>query len=209
MKWTQLPLGMFQTNCYVLTNEYGEGLIIDPGDEAETVNRVLREANVQPLAILLTHAHLDHIGAVDLLREDWQLPVYIHSNESDWLYEPEKNGSLHFPDFEEIVLKPADVIIEKEQMLTIGHFTFSVFETPGHSPGSLSFYFENDKVIFSGDTLFYGSIGRTDLLGGVQEVLLQTIEEKLLTLSDETIVAPGHGYETTVQHEKETNPFLV
>ncbi|WEG14279.1 MBL fold metallo-hydrolase [Pullulanibacillus sp. KACC 23026] len=209
MKWTQIPLGVFQTNCYVLANESGEALIIDPGDEPEKVNKVIHHEGIKPLAILLTHAHLDHIGAVDVLRDEWKIPVYIHQEESDWLGEPEKNGSLYFEGVEPIKLKPADHVIKGETDRTIGGFRFFVFETPGHSPGSVSFYFADHHVVFSGDALFYGSIGRTDLYGGDAETLLSSIETKLLTLPEETVVAPGHGLETTIGHEKLTNPFLV
>lgn len=209
MQWTQLPLGTFQTNCYILWNESRESLIIDPGAEPEKVNNFLHEHGLNPMAILLTHAHLDHIGAVDVLREQWGIPVYVHDLEQDWLVDPEKNGSAHFPGFEEIRLKPADQLVKTEGELSIGTFFFSILETPGHSPGSLSFYFPKQSVVFSGDALFFGSIGRTDLLGGDFDTLLSSIKTKLLTLPDETKVCPGHGLETTVGHEKETNPFLL
>lgn len=209
MKWKQMPLGAFQTNCYIVWNESGETLVIDPGAEPEKIANYIIENRLKPLAILLTHAHLDHIGAVDVLREQWEIPVYVHELENDWLMDPEKNGSAHFPGFEEIRLKPADHLVNAEGSLSIGEFAFCMIETPGHSPGSISFYFPNHSVVFSGDALFFGSIGRTDLLGGDLGTLLSSIETKLLTLPDETAVCPGHGLETTVGHEKETNPFLL
>jgi glyoxylase-like metal-dependent hydrolase (beta-lactamase superfamily II) len=158
---------------------------------------------------LLTHAHLDHIGAVDDLRHHWHIPVYLHKEEEDWLMDPDKNGSSRFPAAENISLEPADVLLEGEKTLEIGAFTFDSLETPGHSPGSLSYYFKETGVIFSGDTLFNGGIGRTDLYRGDADVLMESIESKLLVLPDETVVAPGHGFETTIGQEKETNPFLL
>ncbi|HSU80605.1 MAG TPA: MBL fold metallo-hydrolase [Candidatus Angelobacter sp.] len=209
MHWIQLPLGLFQTNCYILINSKKEALIIDPGAEFEKVNHVLEEEQAKPIAILLTHAHLDHIGAVDDLRNQWKIPAYLHIEEEDWLMDPDKNGSSRFPGAEAISLKPADVLLEGEKTLTLGVFSFECLETPGHSPGSLSFYFKDKNVIFSGDTLFNGGIGRTDLYRGDAEVLMETIESKLLGLPDETVVAPGHGFETTIGQEKDTNPFLL
>jgi hydroxyacylglutathione hydrolase len=208
MHWIQLPLGLFQTNCYILINSLKEALIIDPGSEFEKVNQVLEGEQVKPIAILLTHAHLDHIGAVDDLRNQWKIPVYLHKEEEDWLIDPDKNGSSRFPVAETISLKPADVLLEGERTLDLGAFSFDILETPGHSPGSLSFYFKDSGVIFSGDTLFNGGIGRTDLYRGDTEVLMDSIETKLLILPGETVVAPGHGFETTIGQEKETNPFL-
>ncbi|MFC7393351.1 MBL fold metallo-hydrolase [Scopulibacillus cellulosilyticus] len=208
MNWTQLPLGAIQTNCYILENDNGEALIIDPGDEYEKVENFIKEKGLKPLAVLLTHAHFDHIGALDEVRLKWQVPAYLHTNESDWLGDPEKNGSAHFPIVANYQCKPAEKIINSEQDISIGSFHFQVIETPGHSPGSVSFYFKDKGVIFSGDALFYGSIGRTDLYGGDQSVLLESIHQKLLPLPEETIVAPGHGFETTIKNEKNSNPFL-
>ncbi|MBM7646359.1 glyoxylase-like metal-dependent hydrolase (beta-lactamase superfamily II) [Scopulibacillus daqui] len=208
MKWTQIPLGAIQTNCYILENESKDALIIDPGDEYEKIVSFIEENSLKPLAVLLTHAHFDHIGAVDQVRSKWKIPAYLHINESDWLQDPEKNGSAHFPIVENYHCKPSEEIIGSEQEMSIGSFRFKVLETPGHSPGSVSFYFKDKGVIFSGDALFYGSIGRTDLYGGDQEVLLESIHQKLLLLPEETIVAPGHGFETTIKNEKDTNPFL-
>lgn len=207
LHWLQIPLGALQTNCYVLF--HGEVcLIIDPGGEGEKLIDWLKNNNKKPLAILLTHTHFDHIGAVDLLREHYQIPVYVHRKEEDWLENPLMNGSaLFFPD-RPLTVKKADKIIEQEGKLSIGPFQIKVFETPGHSPGSISFYLEEKDVLFAGDTLFYGSIGRTDLPGGSMEQLLQAIKTKIFTLPEKTTVLPGHGPETTVIREKQYNPFF-
>ncbi|TCP31146.1 glyoxylase-like metal-dependent hydrolase (beta-lactamase superfamily II) [Scopulibacillus darangshiensis] len=209
MQWTQMPLGAIQTNCYILENNKGEALIIDPGDEAGKLIKEIEDRQLKPLAVLLTHAHFDHIGALDPVRKKWDIPAYLHVKEQDWLANPEKNGSAHFPMVEDYVFDQAEELINKEGIMTIGPFEFEILETPGHSPGSISFYFKKDGVIFSGDALFNGSIGRTDLYGGDQGLLLDSIHSKLLPLPAETVVAPGHGFETTVTKEKETNPFLL
>ncbi|BBU40192.1 MAG: MBL fold metallo-hydrolase [Bacillaceae bacterium] len=208
MKWMRIPLGLLQTNAYILTNDKNECILFDPGDEGEKLIEVLRKHQLTPLAILLTHAHFDHIGAIDDVRKVWNIPVYVHEKEQKWLGDPSLNGSGHFMNGKNVTVEEADEIIREEGSLTIGSFQFSLFETPGHSPGSISYYLEEANAVFSGDVLFKGSIGRTDLLGGNHEELLKSIHEKLLVLPEETIVLPGHGSETTIIEEMETNPFL-
>ncbi|MED0704379.1 MULTISPECIES: MBL fold metallo-hydrolase [Aeribacillus] len=208
MKWMRIPLGLLQTNTYILTNDKNECILFDPGDEGEKLIEVLRKHQLTPLAILLTHAHFDHIGAIDDVRKVWNIPVYVHEKEQKWLGDPSLNGSGHFMNGKNVTVEEADEIIREEGSLTIGSFQFSLFETPGHSPGSISYYLEEANAVFSGDVLFKGSIGRTDLLGGNHEELLKSIHEKLLVLPEETIVLPGHGSETTIIEEMETNPFL-
>ncbi|WP_028399204.1 MBL fold metallo-hydrolase [Ectobacillus panaciterrae] len=208
MKWTQLPLGPLQTNAYILHNEKQECIIFDPGNEGEKLISHLQQHGLQPLAVLLTHAHFDHIGAVDDVRETYSIPVYVHTEEQDWLQDASLNGSALFMMGRSITAKPADELIEKEGTLSIGSFTFEVFETPGHSPGSVSYYSKEAAAVFSGDVLFQMSIGRTDLPGGSFNELIMSIEEKLFTLPDETAVLCGHGPETTIGFEKANNPFL-
>jgi len=207
MNWIRIPLGPLQTNAYILINEQNECLIFDPGSEGEKLVTKIEELKLKPLAILLTHAHFDHIGAVDIVREHFQVPVYIHENEKEWLKDPALNGSQFFMS-QMITAKEADEIIKNEMSLTIGSFQFEVYETPGHSPGSISFYCEKAGAVFSGDALFKGSIGRTDLPGGNHQELLQSVHAKLLTLPEDTVVLSGHGPETTIIEEMETNPFL-
>jgi glyoxylase-like metal-dependent hydrolase (beta-lactamase superfamily II) len=208
MKWTQLPLGPLQTNAYVLENEAGEAVVIDPGSEGPALIKWLHEKNLNPVAILLTHAHFDHIGAVDDVRNEFNCPVYIHKNEQDWLPDGSKNGSARFLGTNAITAKPAEHIIEKEETLILSSFKFDILETPGHSPGSVSFYLKDHSIVFSGDALFAQSIGRTDLPGGNHEQLLQSIHQKLLEIPEETIVACGHGPTTTIGQEMDNNPFL-
>ncbi|MBM6617268.1 MBL fold metallo-hydrolase [Bacillus suaedaesalsae] len=208
MKWRRMPLGPIGTNAYIISNDIKECLIIDPGAEAQKIFAYVNEHRMQPLAILLTHAHYDHIGAVDEVREKYTIPVYIHKKEKNWLLDPALNLSFRVPYLEPLRLKEAEEIITGDGELSIGGFHFTVFETPGHSPGSVSFYFKEHDVIFSGDALFEGSIGRTDLPGGNTDQLLRSIHDKLLTLPEETLVLSGHGLETTIQQEMDTNPFL-
>jgi len=203
-------LGPVQTNCYIVSNKNKECLIFDPGEEADRIIKAIRSNNLKPLAIFLTHAHFDHIGAVDAVRKAFDVPLWIHEKEVSWLGDPTKNGSSKYaalPDY--IVDAPADEnIIKKEQLFEIREFYFKAIFTPGHSPGSISYIFENDGFAIVGDTLFEQGVGRTDLIGGSTKTLLTSIHDKLLTLPEDTIIYPGHGNYTTVGAEMETNPFL-
>ncbi|MCM3716799.1 MBL fold metallo-hydrolase [Fictibacillus phosphorivorans] len=207
MKWKKLTVGPVQENTYILFDTKNEAIIIDPGSEGSKIIKYVESLKLKPLAVLLTHAHFDHIGAVDQMREKYQLPLYIHKKEKDWLTDPSKNGSKYFG--QNIVAKPAShMITDADSTLRIGSFSFEILHTPGHSPGSVSFYLKNAGTVFSGDALFAGSIGRTDLNGGNQEILLKSIHEQLLQLPEETVVLSGHGPETTIGMEMDSNPFL-
>ena len=203
-------LGPVQTNCYIVSNKQKECIIFDPGEEAARVVKEIRASGLKPKAILLTHAHFDHIGAVDALREVFQIPLYIHEKEVSWLADPLKNGSGKYAELPNYVVAPPEEahIITKEGELTVGAFTFTVAHTPGHSPGSVSFIFKEEGFAIVGDTLFERSIGLTDLIGGSTKLLLQSIQEKLLSLPEDTIIYPGHGHYTTPAAEMNANPFL-
>ncbi|MFD1203914.1 MULTISPECIES: MBL fold metallo-hydrolase [Sporosarcina] len=207
MKIDIYPLGLIQTNCYVLSNENGDALIIDPGDEGARLRKEIDKKRLKPVAILLTHAHFDHIGAVDYIRDHYSIPVYMHKEEADWLSNPNLNGSGKYADLPNVSNRAADHFIE-EGTVSIGPFTFDVKHTPGHSPGSLSFVFDNDRLAIVGDTLFKESIGRTDLIGGDTQTLLNSIHSKLLSLDDDYAIYPGHGPFTFIEDEKDHNPFL-
>ena len=204
MNIQQIVTGPIQENCYLVYNE-DTLLIIDPGEDAQHIIQYIQETKIKPSAILLTHTHYDHIGAVDTLRDYYQIPVYVDPLENDWLGDPEMNLSGNHPEFGSITARPAEYLLE-HKTYQIGSISFKVVPTPGHSIGSVSFIFKD--FVVSGDALFNGSIGRTDLPTGDFEQLLQSIQSQLLTLPDTFKVYTGHGLATTIIHEKQTNPFL-
>lgn len=208
LKITTYPLGPIQTNCYIIQNEDDECLIIDPGEEGARIISIVKQARLTPVAILLTHGHFDHIGAVDAVRDAFRIPVYIHEIEKDTLTDPALNGSTRYPGLPLVKNEAADELITEEGMMEVGPFQFEVRHTPGHSPGSVSFVFEKSGFVVVGDTLFQRSVGRTDLPGGDTALLLASIHDKLLTLDDDIIIYPGHGPATTPAHEMDLNPFL-
>lgn len=207
MKWERIPLGPLQTNAYILADADQTCVIFDPGSEGEKLVRYIEEKGYKPLAILLTHAHFDHIGAINEVVEKWAVPVYIHENEKEWLADPLLNGSAYFIG-KQVKVGYVPQCLQTRKPLTIGSFTFELLETLGHSPGSVSYYCQKIGAVFSGDVLFAGSIGRTDLPGGNYDELMQSIHDRLLLLPEETVVLPGHGRETTLEAEMDTNPFL-
>lgn len=200
-----MPLGPLQTNCYILYKDQ-HALIIDPGGEAEKVIHFLKQHDLKPCAILLTHAHFDHIGGVDDLRYQLDIDVYLHEEESEWLEEPRYNGSAVFPRTPITTKRPDHHLVPGD--LTIANFSFDVKHTPGHSPGSVSFIFHDQQKVFSGDVLFQQGVGRTDLRGGDTKTLVRSIRETLYTLNDVYVVYPGHGVSTTIGEEKRNNPYV-
>lgn len=200
-----MSLGELGTNCYIVYNEY-DALIIDPGGDPEKVIDFLKFEDLKPQAILLTHAHFDHIGGVDDLRKHFNLDVYLHENEANWLEEPRLNRSTAFTRKEVRTARP-DHLIQPGKM-KLSSFEFDVIHTPGHSPGSVSYLFVNEGFIISGDVLFQQGIGRTDLPGGSMAQLEKSIRQSLYLLDDNYIVYPGHGMHTTIGAEKRNNPFV-
>ncbi|MFC3039060.1 MBL fold metallo-hydrolase [Virgibacillus xinjiangensis] len=200
-----MQLGPLGTNCYIL-QEGKEALVIDPGGDAHRVIEFMEHQQLKPAAILLTHAHFDHIGAVGELRKHYQIDVYLHEKEADWLEDPKLNGSLLFTD-NEVATSVAEHTIKPGRM-NIGSFSFEVLHTPGHSPGSVSFVFREQDRVFSGDVLFQRGIGRTDLPGGDFQELEKSIREKLYQLAEECTIYPGHGPTTAIGEEKRENPFV-
>ena len=208
------PAGAFATNCYIVAPEAGEEcVIIDPGQDAETtVYDVLREHRLKPVAVALTHGHLDHVWSVAPVCGARDVPAYIHAADRDLLSDPVKGfppgvgdqllGGLTFSE-------PDDVReLDDGQTLTLAGVDFVVDHAPGHTPGSVTFRLAAEPVMFSGDLLFAGSIGRTDLPGGDYTALMDSLARVCLPLPDETAVLPGHGTQTTIGHERTTNPFL-
>ncbi|MDF2722697.1 MAG: metallo-beta-lactamase domain protein [Paenibacillus sp.] len=199
-------LGPLQTNAYLLSNaERTKGFVIDPGMNPKPLFKRIEQMDIE--AIVLTHAHFDHIGGVDELRKWKRCPVYIHDAEASWLSDPKKNGSAKWPELGgPIVTDPAEYALDDGQQLTLLGETFRVFHTPGHSPGSVSLLY-GDRL-FSGDVLFRLSVGRTDLTGGSERQLLESIHGTLFDLPDHVRVYPGHGKSTTIGFEKQNNPYV-
>jgi hydroxyacylglutathione hydrolase len=200
-----LTVGPFQENCYVIGDQ-GTGVIIDPGDEAARIALAVEQTGLEISQILVTHAHIDHVGAVGALADEYACPVLMHAEAEPLLQQLPTQAMMMGLRFGKV---PAiDRYIDDEEMLEIGSLRLKSLYTPGHAPGHLAFYVEDEGVVLPGDALFAGSVGRTDLFGGDMEVLLQSINERLLTLPDETRVYPGHGPQTTIGDERAHNPFL-
>jgi glyoxylase-like metal-dependent hydrolase (beta-lactamase superfamily II) len=202
----RLTLGPFQSNCFLVATAAGEeAIVVDPGDEAGAIADALTAWECEPVAILLTHAHLDHIGAVAGLKRRFDIPVYLHPDDHP-LY---ANAAAQAAAFGLPVEPPppAEQGLRHGQELQLADLTFEVRHTPGHSPGGVVFVAQGHA--FVGDCVFAGSIGRTDLPGGDMATLLRSINEQILTLPEATVLYTGHGPETTVGHEAATNPFLT
>lgn len=199
-------LGPVSTNAYLLSDpETKKGIIIDPGMNPKSLIRKIADLDIE--AILLTHAHFDHIGGVDEIRKLKNCPVYLHDLEADWLTNPKKNGSARWPELGVLIeTEPAEYALDEGQTLEFLGIQLKVFHTPGHSPGSVSFLY--DKHLFGGDVLFKLSVGRTDLPGGDSNELLDSIQDKLFLLDDDVVVYPGHGGKTTIGFERENNPYV-
>lgn len=206
LKIDAFSLGPLQTNAYLLSIPgENKGVVIDPGMNPQPLLKRVQDMEIE--AILLTHAHFDHIGGVDQLRKLKGCPVYLHDAEAEWLTNPNRNGSSRWPDLGgPIVTEPAEYALDEGQKLQLLGLTFQMLHTPGHSPGSISIL--HGKHLFGGDVLFKMSVGRTDLPGGNNNDLLDSIHGKLFKLPDETIVYPGHGPRTTIGFEREHNPYV-
>lgn len=209
MKIDCLILGAYETNCYVLRNNDAarDCLVIDPGLEAGELIEFLDEQQLNPVAVVLTHGHIDHIAGVKVVRKHFpEIKVYIHNLDAAMLTEPGKNLSAMTG--AAFVTEPEDVSLKEGDVIDLAGVKLLVLHTPGHTPGGISLYSQEDGVAFVGDTIFAGSIGRTDFPGGSMSQLLASVREKLFTLPEETKACPGHGPETTIAEEKAHNPFF-
>lgn len=200
-------MGAMGANCYLYAcTESKKAVIIDPGADGKKIYRWVSEKGLKVDYILLTHGHVDHIGAVDDLRGLLgNVTVGIHVGDAEMLTDGKKNLSSYMG--AALVLQSADFLLQDGQEITIGKEKLNVISTPGHSPGCVCFL--TPEGLFSGDTLFAGSIGRTDFPGGSMEQLIKGVKEKLMILPDDTRVFPGHGEETSIGEEKRDNPFLT
>jgi hydroxyacylglutathione hydrolase len=202
-----LTVGPFQENCYVIGDEETlEGAVVDPGDEAVRIALAVEQTNLEIGRILITHAHIDHVGAVTALADEYACPVLMHAEAEPMLEQLPTQAMMMGLRFGKV--PSVDHYIEDGQVLEVGGLKLEARYTPGHAPGHLAFYAESEAVVFAGDALFAGSVGRTDLFGGNMEVLMRSINERLMTLPDETQVFPGHGPQTTIADERRHNPFL-
>jgi len=201
------PVGPLQCNCTILGDEEaGEAIVIDPGDEIGRIHRRLKELGLKLKQILVTHAHIDHVGgalklkrltgAPILFNEDDLPQIKIMATQAGWL-------GIDTPE-----TAPPDESLSDGLVVGLERFPAQVIHTPGHTQGSVCLHFAPLKMLIAGDTLFAGSIGRTDLPGGNSRQILDSIESRLITLPEETIVVPGHGPATTIGEERESNPFL-
>jgi hydroxyacylglutathione hydrolase len=202
-----LTVGPFQENCYVIGDEAaGAGAVVDPGDEATRIALAVEQTGLEIAQILITHAHIDHVGAVAALVDEYSCPVLMHAEAEPMLDQLPTQAMMMGLRFGKV---PAvDRHIEGDEVLEVGDLRLKALYTPGHAPGHLALYAESESAVFSGDALFAGSVGRTDLFGGDMELLMRSINERLLALPDETRVYPGHGPQTTVGDERRYNPFV-
>jgi hydroxyacylglutathione hydrolase len=202
------PVGLLQCNCTILGSEQTrEAIVIDPGDDAPQVLARLKRHGLTAKYVIATHAHIDHVGGFKELKDATGAPVYLHRGDLplyDILPVQAMMLGITAPAATEI-----DAYLDEGDELGVGEIKLEVMHTPGHTPGSLCFHTPNDDArLFAGDTLFLGSIGRTDLWGGSFEQIMESLRSKVVTLADETIVVPGHGPQTTIGREKRSNPFL-
>ena len=198
--------GSVGTNCYFLINtQTQETVIIDPADDAPMLSAKLKEKNLKPAAILLTHGHYDHIMAVEELRKEYGIPVIAQAVEKQILENPRGNLStmIGMP----FTVK-ADRFVKDEELLVTAGFSIRVLHTPGHTIGGCCYYLADENLLFSGDTLFWESVGRTDFPTGSMSALVRSIKEKLMVLPESTRVYPGHMGSTSIENEKQNNPFL-
>lgn len=206
MNYEVIAVGPIETNCYVVyCQDSLECAVVDPGAEADRIFQLIARKSLKPALILNTHGHIDHIGANKDIKEKFNIPLYIHSADSPMLENVQQSemaiflGAMDSPS--------PDHLLNDGDKIKVGKSFLQVIHTPGHSPGSVSFL--GDGFLLSGDTLFFGGVGRTDLPGGSWKDMESSIKNKILTMPDEMIVLPGHGPFTTVGQEKRANPFIT
>lgn len=206
MKLKSLVVGPVGTNCYILSNDSKDCVIVDPGDEAGRIASYIKNEDLHVSGILLTHGHFDHITAVNELRDIFGCLVYAGADEEKMLNDSALN-SCGFGMGAPVVVKDVKYLSDGEEIFLAG-FSIRTLFTPGHTPGGVCYYIEKEGILFSGDTLFCMSVGRTDFPGGSSSTLIRSIKDKLLPLPDDTKVYTGHGEATDIGFEKQNNYFL-
>jgi hydroxyacylglutathione hydrolase len=203
-----LPVGPLQCNCSVIGDETThEAMVIDPGDDIEDILTLVRKHSLQVKQIVITHAHIDHVGGAMKLRAATGAPIILNQNDYALLKMLDVQAAwigMASPGKVEI-----DQSVEHDETIRAGSLHATVLHTPGHTEGSICLYFPVEKTLIAGDILFAGSIGRTDLPGGSFQKIIRSLHQQLLALPDDTIVVPGHGPKTSIGDERETNPFLI
>ena len=212
MKIKQFTFNLLKENCYVAFDEdTHDCAIIDPGcyypEEKEKLSSFLKNENLVPDKILLTHGHLDHLFGAQYLTEEFPLAkVYAHRNDQGFIDHVAEQGRMFGIDIEQTA--PISHYVAEGELISIGKTKLHVICTPGHSPGGVCYYCEEKNVLFSGDTIFLESVGRTDLYGGSDEILYNSLHSKIFTLPGDTTIYPGHGPATSVGYEKHSNPYI-
>jgi len=198
-------------NSYIVSDETGECIFVDPGfyyeDEFQEIREYIKDNKLIPVKIANTHCHFDHIMGVEFVRNEFKIPFCAHEADTFWVEKAVDQARMF--GFEMNPISPVDEFLNEDEYIKFGNSKLENIHIPGHSPGHVVFYSPSDNILIGGDVLFYGSIGRTDLPGGNHETLISGIKDKLFTLPGDTKVFCGHGPETTLGFEKETNPFLT
>lgn len=205
MKLERLTLKLLAENCYIYHNEEN-CVVFDPGSDFEHIKDYIVSRNLQVSYILLTHCHFDHVGAASDLKDFFNTKILCHKDDLATL--KMTNKSAEYYGLEPVKVPEIDSFVNDNDIIDFCGTPIKVIHTPGHSTGSVCYYIENDNILISGDTLFLESIGRTDFPTGSYDDIIKSIEEKLYSLPDNTVVYPGHGFHTTIEHEKKANPFV-
>ncbi len=205
MKIDKVITGEFQVNCFIVHND-GNAIIIDPGDDVDVIETKIKDLNVTPVLYIQTHGHMDHISALAELQSRFKAPVYMTTEDAKWAFTEINCMPPFFPNPPEKT--PIAKYVENGDEFCFAGLRFKIIKTPGHTPGGICIYFYDNQVLFSGDTVFAGSVGRTDLPGGDSRILTNSLKKLLQTIPNQTRIYPGHGPATTMDLEKRNNFYF-